>query len=225
MKQLKNLMTLCLGFVVAAMSLASCMNNDDNSLDPVEQKQYQTMMAGSYQGKLRFYYPRTSSSTGNAEYVKYDSIPSTWTAGADSSLTIRNFPVYMLDSAVVVDNEESGIEAERYRSLSKAIRDLKETSPMVTFQASYNIPIKSWVSSSYYQFLIQGYTITKTLDFDGAQHTVYFVFGQTSGAYIIGSRAFQGQIGLYGICIDKLELSSQYLVPSRFFKQVVCTFS
>ena len=225
MKQLKNLMLLCLGFIAVAMSFASCINSDDDTLDPAEQKQYMTMMAGSYQGKLRFYYPSTSNTTGNVTYVKYDSIPATWTAGADSSLMIRNFPVYMLDSAVVVDKDEQGVEAEKYRSLSKAISELQESDPLTTFRGMYAIPNKAYVSSAYYQFVLSGYTVSKTLNFDGAAHTVYFVFGQTQGAYIIGSRAFQGQIGLYAICIDKLELSSQYVVPSRYFKQVQFTFS
>lgn len=225
MKQLKNLMMLCLGFIAVAMSFASCMNSDDDSLDPVEQKQYMTMMAGSYQGKLRFYYPKTSSYTGNVEWAKYDSIPATWTAGADSSIVIRNFPVYMLDSAVVVDNDEQSFEAEKYRSLSKAISELKESDPTVTFLGQYAIPSKAYVSNAYYQFAISGYTISKTLSFDGAAHTVYFVFGQTTGSYILSSRTFQGQVGLYAICIDKLDLSSQYVVPSRYFKQVQFTFS
>lgn len=225
MARLKNLMMACLGFVAMAMSLASCINNDDNTLDSATQKQYQTTMSGQYQGKVRFYYPKTSNYTGETVYQKYDSISTSWYVNNDSTFVFDAFPIHMLDSAVVVDKSYTGDEAEKYRSLSKAISDLGESDPMVTLKCQYYIPSSGYVSNTAYNFIAGGYTITKNISFNGASHTVYFVFGQGPGAYVVSNRAFQGQIALYAICIDNLNFSSQYTVPSQFFKQVVFTYS
>ena len=97
MKNLRNFIMAFVGFIAVAMCVTSCLSNEDDSLDYATQKQYQQVMEGPQTGKIRFYRQQgTRAYVGQQTLVKYDSIPANWYIGSDSTITINNFPVYML---------------------------------------------------------------------------------------------------------------------------------
>lgn len=227
MKNLKKLLMTFIGIIAVAMCVTSCLNSDDDSIDAVTQNRYQKLMSGMYSGKARFYQLKsTRSFSSQKTYVKYDSIHTSWDVNADSTFRINNFPVFMLDSAVVVEKSATGTEAEKYRALNQAIRALKNSSEgyLMWTKARYVIPSTSWVSENVIQFYVQPYTIERTINFDGADHKVYFVFSPyTTGAFSATNRKFQAQLALSAVCIDKLD--SSHTVPSQFMNSIVVTLS
>ena len=224
MKNFKNLLMTFIGIIAVAMCATSCLNSDDDSIDAVTQNRYQKLMSGMYSGKARFYQLKSTRSLSSQKtYVKYDS---SWDVNADSTFRINNFPVFMLDSAIVVEKTSTGSDAEKYRALNQAIRALKNSSEgyIMGTKARYVIPSSSWVSENVIQFMVQPYTIERTINFDGADHKVYFVFSPyTTGAFSATNRKFQAQLALSAVCIDKLD--SSHTVPSQFMNSIVVTLS
>lgn len=227
MKNFKNLLMTFIGIIAVAMCATSCLNSEDDSIDAVTQQRYQQLMSGMYSGKARFYQLKsTRSFSSQKTYVKYDSIHTSWDVNADSTFRINNFPVFMLDSAIVVEKTSTGSDAEKYRALNQAIRALKNSSEgyIMGTKARYVIPSSSWVSENVIQFMVQPYTIERTINFDGADHKVYFVFSPyTTGAFSATNRKFQAQLALSAVCIDKLD--SSHTVPSQFMNSIVVTLS
>lgn len=222
MKNLRNFIMAFVGFIAVAMCVTSCLSNEDDSLDYATQKQYQQIMAGPQNGKIRFYRQQgTRAYTTQRTLVKYDSIPASWYIGADSTITINNFPVYMLDSAIIVNKDATGDDAVKYRSLNQAIRAMKDnhSQGFTTAKALYAIPSTGWVSESVLQFMLQPLTIERTINFNGGDHKVYFVFNSYNvGAFSRSTSEAQASYTLSAICIDKL--SPQNAVPSTYFNSV-----
>lgn len=221
MKNLRNFIMAFVGFIAVAMCVTSCLSNEDDSLDYATQKQYQQVMEGPQTGKIRFYRQQgTRAYVGQQTLVKYDSIPANWYIGSDSTITINNFPVYMLDSAIIVNKDATGDDAVKYRSLNKAIRTLKNSSlGSENVKAFYAIPSTGWVSESVIQFMFQPTTIERTINFNGGDHKVYFVFNSYNvGAFSRSTREAQASYTLSAICID--QLSPQNAVPSTYFNSV-----
>lgn len=222
MKNLRNFIMAFVGFIAVAMCVTSCLSNEDDSLDYATQKQYQQVMEGPQTGKIRFYRQQgTRAYVGQQTLVKYDSIPANWYIGSDSTITINNFPVYMLDSAIIVNKDATGDDAVKYRSLNQAIRAMKDN-PSQDFtkaKAIYAIPSTGWVSESVIQFMLQPLTIERTINFNGGDHKVYFVFNSYNvGAFSRSTREAQASYTLSAICID--QLSPQNAVPSTYFNSV-----
>lgn len=222
MKNLRNFIMAFVGFIAVAMCVTSCLSNEDDSLDHATQKQYQQIMAGPQTGKIRFYRQQgTRAYVGQQTLVKYDSIPANWYIGSDSTITINNFPVYMLDSAIIVKKDATGDDAVKYRSLNQAIRAMKDN-PSQGFtkaKALYAIPSTGWVSESVLQFMLQPLTIKRTIHFNGGDHDVYFVFNRYNvGAFSRSTREAQASYTLSAICID--QPSQQNAVPSTYFNSV-----
>ena len=222
MKNLRNFIMAFVGFIAVAMCVTSCLSNEDDSLDYATQKQYQQVMEGPQTGKIRFYRQQgTRAYVGQQTLVKYDSIPANWYIGSDFTITINNFPVYMLDSAIIVNKDATGDDAVKYRSLNKAIRAMKDN-PSQGFtkaKAIYAIPSTGWVSESVLQFMLQPLTIERTINFNGGDHKVYFVFNSYNvGAFSRSTREAQASYTLSAICID--QLSPQNAVPSTYFNSV-----
>lgn len=222
MKNFKNLLMTFIGIIAVAMCATSCLNSEDDSLDYATQKQYQQVMEGPQTGKIRFYRQQgTRAYVGQQTLVKYDSIPANWYIGSDSTITINNFPVYMLDSAIIVNKDATGDDAVKYRSLNQAIRAMKDN-PSQGFtkaKAIYAIPSTGWVSESVLQFMLQPLTIERTINFNGGDHKVYFVFNSYNvGAFSRSTREAQASYTLSAICID--QLSPQNAVPSTYFNSV-----
>ena len=221
MKNLRNFIMAFVGFIAVAMCVTSCLSNEDDSLDYATQKQYQQVMEGPQTGKIRFYRQQgTRAYVGQQTLVKYDSIPANWYIGSDSTITINNFPVYMLNSAIIVNKDATGDDAVKYRSLNKAIRALKNSSlGSENVKAFYAIPSTGWVSESVIQFMFQPTTIERTINFNGGDHKVYFVFNSYNvGAFSRSTREAQASYTLSAICID--QLSPQNAVPSTYFNSV-----
>lgn len=222
MKNLRNFIMAFVGFIAVAMCVTSCLSNEDDSLDYATQKQYQQVMEGPQTGKVRFYRQQgTRAYVGQQTLVKYDSIPANWYIGSDSTITINNFPVYMLDSAIIVNKDATGDDAVKYRSLNQAIRAMKDnhSQGFTTAKAIYAIPSTGWVSESVIQFMLQPLTIERTINFNGGDHKVYFVFNSYNvGAFSRSTREAQASYTLSAICID--QLSPQNAVPSTYFNSV-----
>lgn len=222
MKNLRNFIMAFVGFIAVAMCVTSCLSNEDDSIDYATQKQYQQIMAGPQTGKIRFYRQSgTRAYVGQQTLVKYDSIPANWYIGSDSTITINNFPVYMLDSAIIVNKDATGDDAVKYRSLNQAIRAMKDnhSQGFTTAKAIYAIPSAGWVNESVLQFMLQPLTIERTINFNGGDHKVYFVFNRYNvGAFSRSTREAQASYTLSAICIDKL--SQQNAVPSTYFNSV-----
>lgn len=222
MKNLRNFIMAFVGFIAVAMCVTSCLSNEDDSIDYATQKQYQQVMEGPQTGKIRFYRQSgTRAYAGQQTLVKYDSIPANWYIGSDSTITINNFPVYMLDSAIIVNKDATGDDAVKYRSLNQAIRAMKDnhSQGFTTAKALYAIPSTGWVSESVLQFMLQPLTIERTINFNGGDHKVYFVFNSYNvGAFSRSTREAQASYTLSAICIDKL--SPQNTVPSTYFNSV-----
>lgn len=223
MKNLRNFIMAFVGFIAVAMCVTSCLSNEDDSLDYATQKQYQQIMAGPQTGKIRFYRQQgTRAYVGQQTLVKYDSTKFTsWYIGSDSTITINDFPVYMLDSAIIVNKDATGDDAVKYRSLNKAIRAMKDnhSQGFTTAKALYAIPSTGWVSESVIQFMLQPLTIERTINFNGGDHKVYFVFNSYNvGAFSRSTREAQASYTLSAICID--QLSPQNAVPSTYFNSV-----
>ena len=222
MKNLRNFIMAFVGFIAVAMCVTSCLSNEDDSLDYATQKQYQQIMEGPQTGKIRFYRQQgTRAYVGQQTLVKYDSIPASWYIGSDSTITINNFPVYMLDSAIIVNKDATGDDAVKYRSLNQAIRAMKDnySQGFTTAKALYAIPSAGWVNESVLQFMLQPLTIERIINFNGADHKVYFVFNSYNvGAFSRSTREAQASYTLSAICID--QLSQQNAVPSTYFNSV-----
>lgn len=222
MKNLRNFIMAFVGFIAVAMCVTSCLSNEDDSLDYATQKQYQQIMEGPQTGKIRFYRQQgTRAYAGQQTLVKYDSIPASWYIGSDSTITINNFPVYMLDSAIIVNKDATGDDAVKYRSLNQAIRAMKEnhSQGFTKAKALYAIPSAGWVNESVLQFMLQPLTIERTINFNGGDHKVYFVFNSYNvGAFSRSTREAQASYTLSAICID--QLSQQNAVPSTYFNSV-----
>ena len=222
MKNLRNFIMAFVGFIAVAMCVTSCLSNEDDSLDYATQKQYQQIMAGPQTGKIRFYRQQgTRAYVGQQTLVKYDSIPANWYIGSDSTITINNFPVYMLDSAIIVKKDATGDDAVKYRSLNQAIRAMKDnpSQGFIKAKALYAIPSTGWVSESVLQFMLQPLTIERTINFNGGDHKVYFVFNSYNvGAFSRSTREAQASYTLSAICID--QPSQQNAVPSTYFNSV-----
>lgn len=222
MKNLRNFIMAFVGFIAVAMCVTSCLSNEDDSIDYATQKQYQQVMEGPQTGKIRFYRQSgTRAYAGQQTLVKYDSIPANWYIGSDSTITINNFPVYMLDSAIIVNKDATGDDAVKYRSLNQAIRAMKDnhSQGFTKAKALYAIPSTGWVSESVIQFMFQPTTIERTINFNGGDHKVYFVFNRYNvGAFSRSTREAQASYTLSAICIDKF--SQQNAVPSPYFNSV-----
>ena len=222
MKNLRNFIMAFVGFIAVAMCVTSCLSNEDDSLDYATQKQYQQVMEGLQTGKIRFYRQQgTRAYVGQQTLVKYDSIPANWYIGSDSTITINNFPVYMLDSAIIVNKDATGDDAVKYHSLNQAIRAMKDN-PSQGFtkaKAIYAIPSTGWVSESVLQFMLQPLTIERTINFNGGDHKVYFVFDiYNVGTFSRSTREAQALYRLSAIFID--QISPQNAVPSTYFNSV-----
>lgn len=222
MKNLRNFIMAFVGFIAVAMCVTSCLSNEDDSIDYATQKQYQQIMEGPQTGKIRFYRQQgTRAYVGQQTLVKYDSIPANWYIGSDSTITINNFPVYMLDSAIIVNKDATGDDAVKYRSLNQAIRAMKDnhSQGFTKAKALYAIPSTGWVSESVLQFMLQPLTIERTINFNGGDHKVYFVFNRYNvGAFSRSTREAQASYTLSAIYIDKP--SQQNAVPSPYFNSV-----
>lgn len=180
MKNLKALMMLLIG--VFALTVTSCNTDDgDHYYTQEEQDAIQAKMVGTYSGSLSMYKPNTSTK----KYEVYHSLPTTWTAskgkpalGKDSLITISNFPINKLDSAIVISEKDNSDEAKTLRALRTAISKL----PAENLECKFFVPSDNsyYTFNNGYRFILNPLIVKKQLTYEEKQHDVYFVFSMNS---------------------------------------------
>ena len=180
MKNLKALMMLLIG--VFALTITSCNTDDgDHYYTLEEQAAIQAKMVGTYSGTLYMYKPNTSTQ----KYEPYYSLPTTWIAskgdpalGKDSLITISNFPINKLDSAIVISDKDNSDEAKTLRALRTAISKL----PAENLECKFFVPSDNsyYTFNNGYRFILNPLVVKKQLTYEEKKHDVYFVFSMNS---------------------------------------------
>lgn len=218
MKTTKKLMLFVATLFVATFALSSCLSDDNETKVPTveEQAGYQRTMAGTYGSTLRFFYPSFNN------VVKYDSLKHySWDVTADSTITMRNFPVCKLDSAIVISKDNHSDSAVEFAALRTAIHESNATAKLT---AKYFVPYDKSVVEYGYSFLVLPMTIKQSFFYNGKSHDVYFMFDISGGKFLSSNftdRVFEYNMVLSGICVDKY--SAEGLIPTQYFRQVLIT--
>ena len=221
MKTTKKMMLFVATLFVATFALSSCLSDDNETKKPTveEQAGYQRTMAGTYGSTLRFFYPLFNNA------VKYDSLKHySFDVTADSTITMRDFPVCKLDSAIVISKDNHSDSAVEFAALRTAIHESNATAKLT---AKYFVPYDKCVIEYGYSFLVLPMTIKQSFFYNGKSHDVYFMFdilGSCGGKFLSSNftdRVFEYTMVLSGICVDKY--SAEGLIPTQYFRQVLIT--
>ena len=222
MKNLKTILLSVFGMMAIAISFTSCnTDSTDYSIDYQTQKQYQSTMANMYSGKMRVYY----ADAQKQQYVKYDSVQTRWTVRTDSTLTVSDFPVSVLDSCINLNTPYAGSnnqEVQKLRSLKEAIGKLDTK---LDLKCYYYVPTTSFVTSSAISFFVNPIYFKQTLEYDGGKHDVYFVFltNNFGGNYNYTTRTFEFNMYLNSITFDKAPVDFNNQVSKQFFRNLLFT--
>lgn len=223
MKTTKKLMLFVATLFVATFALSSCLSDDNETKVPTveEQAGYQRTMAGTYGSALRFFYPSFNN------VVKYDSLKHySWDVTADSTITMRNFPVCKLDSAITISKDNHSDSAVEFAALRTAIHESNATAKLT---AKYFVPNDKYFVEYGYSFPVFPLTIKQSFFYNGKSHDVYFMFdvsGTYGGKFLSSNfidKVFEYNMVLSGICVDKY--SAEGLIPTQYFRQVLITCS
>ena len=139
MKTTKSFILSVVTLFVATFALSSCLNDDNDYKVPTKEEQasYQKLMAGTYGSVVRFYYQNYNKA------VKYDSIKHySWNVTADSTITMRDFPVCKLDSAIFIPKNDNSTRAQELAALRTAIHESQNT--VEKFTSKYFVPNTSY---------------------------------------------------------------------------------
>lgn len=223
MKTTKKLMLFVATLFVATFALSSCLSDDNETKVPTTEEQagYQRTMAGTYGSALRFFYPSFNN------VVKYDSLKHySWDVTADSTITMRNFPVCKLDSAITISKDNHSDSAVEFAALRTAIHESNATAKLT---AKYFVPNDKYFVEYGYSFPVFPLTIKQSFFYNGKSHDVYFMFdvsGTYGGKFLSSNfidKVFEYNMVLSGICVDKY--SAEGLIPTQYFRQVLITCS
>lgn len=237
MKNLKTFILLFVGIITMSLTFTSCnTDTEDYSISEEMQGKYQEQMAGVYSRGVAVLQPNSN----NTEWVKVDSIDSSWRVGNDSTITLTKFPMNRLDSAINVPSGDITSEATTLRALRDAISKLGYES----IRLAYYIPNSQCVTSTGYQFVVNplcvasdyssimadfhagskkaGWFIKKNLTYAGETHTVWFVFYLNYYGGVFTSNKFEFQMVLASIYIDDNNAPTDYnpSFSSRYFRPV-----
>ena len=204
-----------------ARTVEFSLDKTDYSIDVQTQKQYQSTMANMYSGKMRVYY----ADAQKRQYVKYDSVQTRWTVRTDSTLTVSDFPVSVLDSCINLNTPYAGSnnqEVQKLRSLKEAIGKLDTK---LDLKCYYYVPTTSFVTSSAISFFVNPIYFKQTLEYDGGKHDVYFVFltNNFGGNYNYTTRTFEFNMYLNSITFDKAPVDFNNQVSKQFFRNLLFT--
>lgn len=226
MKNLKALMMLLIG--VFALTVTSCNTDDaDHYYTHEEQDAIQTKMVGTYSGTLYMYKPNTSTQ----KYESYYSLPTTWTAskgnpalGKDSLITISNFPINMLDSAIVISEKDNTDEAKTLRALRTAISKL----PAENLECKFFVPSDNsyYTFNNGYRFILNPLVVKKQLTYEEKKHDVYFVFSMNSyvGEWTPGAmNSMKLQMVFASFSIDKAPQSYYPSFSQKYLRPLIIT--
>ena len=201
MKNLLKLFTVVF-CCFAAISMASCISEgEDTSIDEYTQKQYQTNMAGSYNGKIRLYKQRNSNSLNNNGYldVQYDSLDAGIYVKSDSTITVSTYGdktlLNALDSAIIVTESN-----KTYEPLFDAIKNATE---VPTVSMMYYIPGTNYIQGSQLGFL-SSISIEGKVNYKDKEQYIYFFFQPASvGAATPSTRALGFSHLLYRVYVSE----------------------
>ena len=226
MKNLKALMMLLIG--VFALTITSCNTDDgDHYYTHEEQDAIQAKMVGTYSGTLYMYKPNTSTQ----KYESYYSLPTTWTAskgnpalGKDSLITISNFPITMLDSAIVISEKDNTNEAKTLRALRTAISKL----PAENLECKFFVPSDNsyYTFNNGYRFILNPLVVKKQLTYEEKKHDVYFVFSMNSyvGEWTPGAmNSMKLQMVFASFSIDKAPQSYYPSFSQKYLRPLIIT--
>lgn len=223
MKTTKKMMLFVATLFVATFALSSCLSDDNETKVPTAEEQagYQRTMAGTYGSAMRFFYPSFNN------VVKYDSLKHySWDVTADSTITMRNFPVCKLDSAITISKDNHSDSAVEFAALRTAIHESNATAKLT---AKYFVPNDKYFVEYGYSFPVFPLTIKQSFFYNGKSHDVYFMFdvsGTYGGKFLSSNfidKVFEYNMVLSGICVDKY--SAEGLIPTQYFRQVLITCS
>lgn len=226
MKNLKALMMLLIG--VFALTVTSCNTDDaDHYYTLEEQDAIQAKMVGTYSGTLYMYKPNTSTQ----KYESYYSLPTTWIAskgdpalGKDSLITISNFPINKLDSAIVISEKDNSDEAKTLRALRTAISKL----PAENLECKFFVPSDNsyYTFNNGYRFILNPLVVKKQLTYDEKKHDVYFVFSMNSyvGEWTPGAmNSMKLQMVFASFSIDKAPQSYYPSFSQKYLRPLIIT--
>lgn len=171
MKITKSFILSVVALFVATFALSSCLNDDNDYKVPTKEEQasYQKLMAGTYGSVVRFYYQNYN------KVVKYDSIKHySWNVTADSTITMRDFPVCKLDSTIFIPKNDNSNRAQELAALRTAIHESQNT--VEKFTSKYFVPNTSYQHQYGYKFAVYPKTIKQSFFYNGKAHDVYFIF-------------------------------------------------
>lgn len=108
MKTIKNLMlaAICL---IATSAMTSCLNSDDDSIDPTlteeEQTAYLTRLCGTYTGEMT--YTCTDPTELGKEVKTYSNTIKNmrWVVNSDKTITIYDFPDSIYNNSIIYNEE------------------------------------------------------------------------------------------------------------------------
>ena len=228
MKNLRNLILLLVGIVTISMSFTSCnTDSEDYSVPEETTRMLMTQMAGTYGGKMRLFYVNPNATSQKDYTVKYDSLNTSWDVYVDSTMTVHNFPVNKLDSAINVGTGAVSAEATTLRAMQKAISEIKEP---VDLKCYYWWPTKDFIQSNTTQgtsvsFYVNPVYFKQTISYEGQSHDVYFVF-QTNyygGTWTSNSRLVEFNMNLKSVSIDKVPTDFTNSIDTHYFRELFIT--
>lgn len=198
MKKIK-LFSMVAAFV-AAFAFTSCNTGDDNNsyYQPLTQAEKQTCYfktAGSRMNKLAYISDEhVTLKDGKKEYIDtLDVATSIYGDGKDTVMTVRNFPVKIL---------------ERYIPESADTKELKEALKKYEMPVNFKSVVYYYSVTPVLQFLLTPETITVNLEYGGATHKVNF-YCYANGYYIYNtglvnstSNKLEAYLTLYGYEVD-----------------------
>ena len=198
MKKIK-LFSIAAAFV-AAFAFTSCNTGDDNNsyYQPLTQAEKQTCYfktAGSRMNKLAYISDEhVTLKDGKKEYIDtLDVATSIHGDGKDTVMTVRNFPVKIL---------------ERYIPESADTKELKEALKKYEMPVNFKSVVYYYSVTPVLQFLLTPETITVNLEYGGATHKVNF-YCYANGYYIYNTglvnsttSKLEAYLTLYGYEVD-----------------------
>lgn len=217
MKKIGKFFIAALCCAMTAIAFNSCSEAEDYTIDAQTYKQYMSKMAGDYTGKVRFYYSKYSNNVVSA--VKYDSLTTRWTVRTDSTVTLYNFPISKLDSAIIVPSTDTTNKGKYLM----ALRDQMKSLPNVSLKSFFYIPSTQAITSQYVQFYVNPMYAKTTFEYEGAEKKAYFIFypNYYYGVWSPTNFTFQYQMALYAICFDQPELNSENTVNTTPYMRAI----
>lgn len=183
MKKLKLVtMAACL---MAALSLTSCFNDDDdNRITPEQRQMAFNQIRGTHRGQMIY----LAKSMTNPQDIT-DTLATEWDITTDSTMTIKRFPVRLIASGVADEGLKKALDTDATVDLDCSIGIIK-TDPVT--------------------YLINPMGKPSKLTYDGKEHEVALGFYgndlRSFGAYNAKTKTLQQRIIAGAVIVDKKDV-------------------